>query len=944
MQLNHRNEYGKCTDCQQDNTGPQWCNTCNSIRFQREFNKWTSEDAEIDEFIQQTQLKATKYEEVIEWIPFDRFNNIKYLDKGGFGKVFRAAWSDGYIISWDSQRKIWKRSQRDVCLKSLNTLKKKGGFLQEIKYQLKFRGIWAIAIYGITKSPTENEYMMVMQYARYGSLRKMLNDSFKELTWENKIKNLYYIALGLAKIHETGLMHKNFHSGNIVNETKTSSYITDFRLCKPVTENNLEKIYGVISYMAPETLIGGEYTQASDIYSFGMIMYEVFTSYPPYYNIPHNKDLVISICEGQKPEIMCEIPQLLKDLMEKCWDTDPSNRPKAIELKSHLRKYFNNSEINEHTEKANEANKLNKNFIQYNPKMTHPQAIYTSRYLPFLKLKKVEHDIKQWEVKEYNSQEEPKIEKNSTVNIVFGDILNNFQFSKSIDNINKYSSEDIYETDFFSVKATIMLGTTATTDLENLLLEQKDAIDNILKSQPVYAVGPNFQQGYSIPCITCYVSKPLATQVLAKLSALFDHEFEIEEQVVEHMEEDTSGCNDNQSDPLNKSNRINNDLSNGNMEMRDSNGNENGDIGNGDENNNSRNDDRNDNGNDDEIGNGNVDGDGDGNGGGGGGGGGKGKGKENEDKFMEVSSSAKVLYENEFQSFNINAKLWANVSLDKNLNTLEFEVNLFACGVGQMLNEKCRKLHNFVGFYIDSVEIRVSPLSHTPNNISDMISLKNQYFPQKHFTSVDHSINHGKTRGLGLNISQNPGATAAYNVSNNKGFKVTTNDWRMEAKTSNTDGVLWPYHFNAQNLYKDGENQCNLPSTDIHSGHWYIVDNDNMKGFSITIKQVLTCTIKPNRFNFKSFVIKCPKVVHTLVITFNNLKEFNKEFAELRKKFHHGSSNPEIELEKKNHKYSITESNKGKNLVKSEVKFEKFVTGFERKLEKSETGQNSKKK
>src|SRR6185436_2170823 len=152
--------------------------------------------------------------------------------------------------------------------------------------------------------------MMVMQYARYGSLRKMLNGSFNELTWEDKIRCLYYIALGLARIHETGLMHKDFHSGNIVNETITSSYITDFGLCKPVSENDTEKIYGVIPFMAPETLLKGEYTQASDIYSFGMVMFEVLTSYPPYYNISHNANLLIKICEGHKPEIKCEIPRI----------------------------------------------------------------------------------------------------------------------------------------------------------------------------------------------------------------------------------------------------------------------------------------------------------------------------------------------------------------------------------------------------------------------------------------------------------------------------------------------------------------------------------------------------------------------------------------------------------------------------------------------------------
>ncbi|CAG8569551.1 9321_t:CDS:1 [Diversispora eburnea] len=117
-------------------------------------------------------------------------------------------------------------------------------------------------------------------------------------------------------------------------------------------------------------------------------------------------------------------------------------------------------------------------------------------------------------------------EKSVINNAVFGDILDWFQFLESNDML---SSEDISQTDFFSVKRTIMLGTTATKNLEKLLLEQKDAIENILKSQPVSAVGPNFRQGYSIPCIACYVSKLLEAQVLENLSAMFDDRFEIEE-------------------------------------------------------------------------------------------------------------------------------------------------------------------------------------------------------------------------------------------------------------------------------------------------------------------------------------------------------------------------------------------------------------------------------
>ncbi|RIB16701.1 kinase-like domain-containing protein, partial [Gigaspora rosea] len=75
---------------------------------------------------------------------------------------------------------------------------------------------------------------MVMQYAKHGSLRKLLDNRYKGLSWRHKILNLYYIAKGLVAIHEANLVHKDFHSGNIVNSSTYSSFITDFGLCRPV--------------------------------------------------------------------------------------------------------------------------------------------------------------------------------------------------------------------------------------------------------------------------------------------------------------------------------------------------------------------------------------------------------------------------------------------------------------------------------------------------------------------------------------------------------------------------------------------------------------------------------------------------------------------------------------------------------------------------------------
>ncbi|RIB08186.1 kinase-like domain-containing protein, partial [Gigaspora rosea] len=146
--------------------------------------------------------------------------------------------------------------------------------------------------------------MIVMKYAKQGSLRILLNSKYSELDWASKVANLYYIASGLNTIHKAKLVHKNFHSGNIVNKNKYISYITDYGLCKPVSQDSSSKaLFGVLPYIAPEVLYahGKEYTKKSDIYSFGIIMSEVFTRYPPYHDIPHDKDLATHICLGYRP-------------------------------------------------------------------------------------------------------------------------------------------------------------------------------------------------------------------------------------------------------------------------------------------------------------------------------------------------------------------------------------------------------------------------------------------------------------------------------------------------------------------------------------------------------------------------------------------------------------------------------------------------------------------
>src|ERR1051325_4174814 len=91
-----------------------------------------------------------------------------------------------------------------------------------------------IRCYGITKDPKTNNFVMVMEYAQYGSLRQHLDKNFNSLNWNEKLCNLLYIVGGLREIHEKGLIHRDFHCGNILNNKRDNgelySQITDLGL------------------------------------------------------------------------------------------------------------------------------------------------------------------------------------------------------------------------------------------------------------------------------------------------------------------------------------------------------------------------------------------------------------------------------------------------------------------------------------------------------------------------------------------------------------------------------------------------------------------------------------------------------------------------------------------------------------------------------------------
>ncbi|GBB87511.1 hypothetical protein RclHR1_00140015 [Rhizophagus clarus] len=333
-----------------------------------------SKNAILDKFIEERGLK---------WIPYDQFKSVEYLDKGGFGIIYKAIW-------------LKNSEMKEVVLKCLNDLNENNlnenlnGFLNEWNCHEKcLESSRIICLYGFTKYPDTLNYMVVMDYANKGNLRGNLAKII-ENNWNQRLFMLYGIISGLEKIHEKNLIHCDFHDGNILNhedeEDEDKVFISDLGLCKSANFLKEYNIYGVIPFMAPEVLRGKPYTPASDIYSFSMIMWEFTSGVPPFNDEAHDLQLSISICKGERPKIIESTPQCYVDLMEKCWNEDPLKRPFAHEVSNIIADWifrpYNNeisvglkSNIMEFINAPIGNNNLTTGF--------HPQACYTSRLLNF---------------------------------------------------------------------------------------------------------------------------------------------------------------------------------------------------------------------------------------------------------------------------------------------------------------------------------------------------------------------------------------------------------------------------------------------------------------------------------------------------------------------------------------------------------------------------------
>ncbi|CAB4393302.1 unnamed protein product [Rhizophagus irregularis] len=269
---------------------------------------------------------ALKYERV-KFIPHVELDNAILLHAGGFGQITKAVWSkiNNYVI----------------CKKLTNTIDIENDLLDTFVHELKMRlhlnySDRFIHCFGISLDQNTNEYLLIMQYANGGDLQDYLKNNFKNFTWNDKKKLAFQIADGLNYLHNENVLHRDLNSKSIVIH-ENNAKIADFGISKSsynrISTAHIDN-FGVIAYMEPQRILDPKfpYTKSSDIYSFGVIMWEISSGYPPF-KIGDNKiALAVSINTGVHEVVIPDTPKEYEKLYKNCWNREPEQRPTIKEV------------------------------------------------------------------------------------------------------------------------------------------------------------------------------------------------------------------------------------------------------------------------------------------------------------------------------------------------------------------------------------------------------------------------------------------------------------------------------------------------------------------------------------------------------------------------------------------------------------------------------------
>ncbi|CAA0817768.1 Mitogen activated protein kinase kinase kinase-related [Striga hermonthica] len=255
-----------------------------------------------------------------EWnIDFSEITIGTRVGIGFFGEVFRGTWN-GLEVA------IKLFLEQDLNVENIED------FCNEISILSRTRHPNAVILF-LGACTTPPRLSLVTEYMEMGSLYFLIHGSGlkKKLSWKKRLKMLCDICRGLMSIHRMKIVHRDLKSANCLVNKHWTAKICDFGLSRVLTTRPMKDTSsaGTPEWMAPELIRNEPFTEKCDIFSLGVIMWELCTLNRPWEGVPSVQQVVFNVGnDGQRLEIP-EGP--LGKLIADCW-AEPEERPSCQEL------------------------------------------------------------------------------------------------------------------------------------------------------------------------------------------------------------------------------------------------------------------------------------------------------------------------------------------------------------------------------------------------------------------------------------------------------------------------------------------------------------------------------------------------------------------------------------------------------------------------------------
>lgn len=245
------------------------------------------------------------------------------INEGSFGKIFMGQWSQQTVAIKTLEGKLSPEDQAQ--------------FIREVEIMSRLHHPNIVQLYGA--SLESGRACLVMEYMEQGSLWWVLRKG--NLKPEQQKQIALDIARGLHYLHSKDILHRDLKSANILINKHDQAKLADFGLAKTAYKSiqTIKSQSQAMGWLAPETLHTGDYTKASDLYSFGMLLWEIVTGKEPYQDKKPAEIIKHVVDRNQREALAANIPEVYRKLIDQCWQVDPKRRPALSDILRQLEAY-----------------------------------------------------------------------------------------------------------------------------------------------------------------------------------------------------------------------------------------------------------------------------------------------------------------------------------------------------------------------------------------------------------------------------------------------------------------------------------------------------------------------------------------------------------------------------------------------------------------------------